>query len=161
MRTGAEARESAFEHDAPGARILHLAAHGVMDRQNPLHSRILLAPESGREDGWLEAWELMRMNLNADLAVLSACESGRGRAAEGEGLVGLTWTLFVAGVKTAIVSQWRVDSSSTTALMTGLHARLRRGEKPAEALRGAILSLMKDERYRHPMYWSAFVSAGL
>ncbi len=161
VRTGAEARESVFKRDAPGARVLHVAAHGVMDRQNPLHSRILLAPEPGREDGWLEAWELMRMNLNADLVVLSACESGRGRAAEGEGLVGLTWTLFVAGVKTAIVSQWRVDSAGTTELMTGLHQRLRRGEKPAEALRGAILSLMKDERYRHPMYWSAFVAAGL
>ena len=82
----------------------------------------------------------MRVNLNADFAVLSAGESGRGRAADGEGLAGLSRTLFVAGVKTAIASQWRVDSSSTTELMTGLRQQLHSGEKPSEALRGAILS---------------------
>ena len=76
-------------------------------------------------------------------------------------MVGPTWTLFVAGVKTAVVSQWRVDSASTTQFMVGLHQRLRSGLKPAEALRVSVLALMKDERYRHPMYWSAFVVAGL
>ena len=160
VRTGTGARETKFRRDAPSARVIHIAAHGVMDRQNPLHSRLLLTPEAGRDDGWLEAWELMRMNLTADLAILSACESGRGRAAEGEGLVGLAWTLFVAGVKTSIVSQWRVDSASTTQLMTLLHQHLRRNERPADALRAAILTLIKDPRYRHPMYWSAFVAAG-
>jgi len=164
LRTGGESRESTFKTDALNARVLHLAAHGVVDRQNALHSRIVLSsPESNSqsEDGWLEAWELMRMNLNADLAILSACETGRGRVAEGEGMVGLTWAMFVAGVRTTVVSQWQVEARSTTQLMIGLHERLRHGDKPAEALRGAILALMKNPRYSHPMYWSAFVVTGL
>ena len=100
------------------------------------------------------------MNLSADLVVLSACETGRGRAAAGEGLVGLTWALFVSGVRTAVVSQWRVESESTSELMVGLHRRIRHGEAPADALRNAVLALMKDPRYRHPMYWAPFVVAG-
>jgi CHAT domain-containing protein len=164
VRLGAQADEAAFKASAPAARVIHVAAHGMVDGGNALHSRVMLAAagNSGKlEDGWLEAWELMRMSLNADLVVLSACETGRGRAAEGEGLVGLTWALFVSGVRTAVVSQWRVESESTTELMVGLHRRLRKGEQPAQALRGSVLSLMKDARYGHPMYWAAFVSAGL
>ncbi len=164
IRADKEAVESGFRKDAPGARVLHIAAHGVMDQQNALHSRIILSSpgnKAGAEDGLIEAWELMRMNLNSDLVVLSACETGRGRVADGEGLIGLTWALFVAGAKTTVVSQWQVEAGSTTELMVGLHQRLRKGEEPAQALRGAVLALMKDERYRHPMYWSAFVVAGL
>ncbi len=169
VRVAGEAAEAAFRNDAVDGRVLHLAAHGVVDRQNAMRSRIVLSQPDTKasvasqasEDGLLEAWEFMRMNLHADLAILSACESGRGRVAEGEGLMGLTWSLFVAGVRTTVVSQWQVEAGSTTELMVSLHQHLRRGEKPAEALRGAILALMKDERYRHPMYWSAFVVAGL
>lgn len=159
--TGAGADESSFKREAPGARILHVAAHGVVDPVNGLHSRLLLSPSAGGgEDGWLEAWELMNMRLSADLVVLSACETGRGRAAEGEGLLGLTWALFVSGAKAAVVSQWRVESESTTDLMVGFHQRLRRGERGEVALRGAVLALMKNPAYRHPMYWAPFIYSG-
>ena len=161
---GADANESSFKREAPGARILHIAAHGVVDSVNGLHSRLLLAPSSGAagatEDGWLEAWELMQMRLSADLVVLSACETGRGRAAEGEGLLGLTWALFVSGAKAAVVSQWRVESESTSDLMVAFHQRLRRGERGDAALRGAVLALMKNPAYRHPMYWAPFIYSG-
>jgi CHAT domain-containing protein len=100
------------------------------------------------------------MELHADVAVLSACETGRGRVTEGEGLVGLTWALFASGVRNVVVSQWRVETESTTALMTSLHRGLRSGQTPAVALRGSVLALMKDPRYRHPFYWGAFVAAG-
>jgi CHAT domain-containing protein len=160
VRTGAEANEAAFKDGASSARIIHLAAHGVVDGQNGLHSRVLLAPsKAGGEDGWLEAWEVMRMNLNAELVVLSACETAGG-ADQGEGLAGLTWALFVSGVRTAVVSQWRVEAESTTELMVGLHQRLRQNQPAATALRGSALALMKDERYRHPFYWGGFVAAG-
>ncbi len=161
---GADADERAFKREAPGARILHVAAHGVVDPVNGLHSRLRLAPTpdstGAPEDGWLEAWELMRMHLNADLVVLSACETGRGRAADGEGLLGLTWSLFVSGAKSAVVSQWRVESESTAQLMVGLHQRLRKGERGDVALRGAVLALMKNPAYRHPMYWAPFIYSG-
>lgn len=159
--TGSDADESSFRREAPGARILHVAAHGVVDSVNGLHSRLLLSPSVGTsDDGWLEAWELMQMRLSADLVVLSACETGRGRAAEGEGLLGLTWALFVSGAKAAVVSQWRVESESTTDLMVAFHQRLRRGERGDAALRGAVLTLMKNPAYRHPMYWAAFIYSG-
>ncbi|MDE3195008.1 MAG: CHAT domain-containing protein, partial [Acidobacteriota bacterium] len=164
LRVGADATETAFKQMAPSARVIQIAAHGEVDGRNALHSRVILASSGAaerREDGWVEAWEIMRMNLNADLAVLSACETGRGQAAGGEGLLGLEWALFVSGVRTAIVSQWRVESESTAGLMVGLHRRLRDGEAPAQALRGSVLALMKNPRYRHPMYWAGFVSAGL
>jgi CHAT domain-containing protein/tetratricopeptide (TPR) repeat protein len=164
VRTGLAAGEKSFREIAPGARVVHLAAHGIVDRNNALHSRILLAGTGAgadTNDGWIEAWELMRMGLNADLAVLSACESGRGQVTDGEGLVGLTWALFVSGVKNAVVSQWRVESESASALMVGMHKRVRAGQRPSVALRGSVLEVMKDERYRHPMYWAAFVSVGL
>ena len=57
----------------------------------------MLAPGDKNEDGLLEAWELMQLDLKADLAVLSACETARGRYGVGEGMIGLTWALFVAG----------------------------------------------------------------
>ena len=171
VRTGAAADEASFRRLAPSANVIHLATHGIADSENAMRSRLLLArsassgsaSDSGGEtsqDGWLEAWELMRLDLNADIAILSACETGRGHIAEGEGLVGLTWALFVSGVRHAVVSQWRVESQSTTALMTGLHKGLRRGDGPAVALRASVLALMKDPRYRHPFYWGAFVAAG-
>ena len=160
MKVGAEAAEKSFRENAPTARVLHVAAHGIMDQNNALHSRILLSG-NGADDGWIEAWELMRMGISADLAVLSACETGRGQVADGEGLVGLTWALFISGVRNTVVSQWRVESASASALMVGLHKRVRQGQRPAEALRGSVLELMKNERYRHPMYWAAFVSVGM
>lgn len=160
---GDKANEAAFRQLAPSARIIHLATHGIADRENAMRSRVLLAGGTAggtRDDGWLEAWELMRLELHADLAVLSACETGRGATAEGEGLVGLTWALFASGVRNVVVSQWRVESESTTALMTGFHRGVKGGSSPAEALRGAVLTLMKDPRYRHPFYWGAFIASG-
>jgi len=163
VRVGAAAAEKPFRETAPSARVIHIAAHGIVDERNALHSRILLAggSDSAKEDGWVEAWELMRMGLHADLAVLSACETGRGQIAEGEGLVGLTWALFVSGVRTSVVSQWRVESESASELMVAMHKRIRNGQRPSVALRGAMLQVMKDERFRHPMYWAAFVPVGV
>ncbi len=160
IRVGAAAAEKLFRESAPEARIIHVAAHGIVDERNALHSRILLATGPGKDDGWVEAWELMRMGLHADLAVLSACETGRGQVAEGEGMVGLTWALFISGVRTSVVSQWRVESESASELMVAMHKRLRSGQRPSVALRGAMLEVMKDERFRHPMYWAAFVPVG-
>jgi CHAT domain-containing protein len=166
VRVGQAADEKSFQDLAPRARIIHLATHGVADPENSMRSRVLLtasgeaAGGSGTSrDGWLEAWELMRLDLNADTVILSACETGRGHS-PGEGLVGFAWALFVAGARHSVVSQWDVESVSTTELMTALHKGLRRGEDPASALRLGMLSLIRNPRYRHPYYWGAFIAAG-
>ncbi len=79
------------------------------------------SPTSSEDDGLLQAWELMALDLRADLVVLSACETARGRVAPGEGLIGLSWALFVAGSPASIVSQWKVESASTAELMQQFH----------------------------------------
>lgn len=102
------------------------------------------------------------MDLKADLAVLSACETARGRIGAGEGVIGLSWALFVAGVPSTVVSQWKVESSSTRDLMLGFHRGLRdkRQLSKAEALRQAVLPLLKNSRTDHPFYWAGFVLVG-
>jgi CHAT domain-containing protein len=118
IRIGAAAREDVVKAEIGKYSVLHFATHGVFNDQNPLYSYILLASSSdARGDGILEAWELMGMNLKAELVVLSACETARGRVGDGEGLIGMTWALFVAGVPTTVASQWKVPSISTSKLM--------------------------------------------
>jgi CHAT domain-containing protein len=158
---GAEATEDLLRHEAGRHRVVHLATHGILDDRSPMHSHVLLARgASPADDGLLEAWEVLSLALDADLVVLSACESGRGRVAPGEGLIGLSWALGVAGARTTIVSQWKVDSASTTALMLAFHRERRRGASTAEALRLAAERLRKTPAYRHPFYWGGFVAVG-
>ncbi len=157
-----EASETRLKAEAAQARVLHLATHGVLSDSAPLYSHLMLAANDVREDGLLEAWELMRMDLRAELVVLSACETARGRVGTGEGLLGLTWALFVAGCPTTVASQWKVESASTAQLMIEFHRRLNVAPQStkAEALRSASLKLLASETYRHPFYWAGFVVIG-
>ena len=132
-----------------------------------MYSHLVLAQGDTNEDGLLEAWELMQMDLNADLAALSACETARGRFGAGEGMIGLTWALFVAGVPTTVVSQWQVASASTRDLMLSFHRQLglrstaaNAKVTEAEALRQAALKLLKNPETSHPFYWAGFVLVG-
>jgi len=109
----------------------------------------------------------MNLDLHADLAVLSACETARGRITSGEGVIGLTWAFFVAGVPTTVVSQWKVESTSTTELMLAFHrarkAADEQGRSPfrtAQALQLAELHLLRNPRYSHPFYWAGFILMG-
>lgn len=164
---GRAAAEQTFKQLAASYRTIHLATHGILDNQHPLYSYLLLTKgESGTEnDGLLEAREIMNMNLHADLAVLSACETARGRVGAGEGVIGMSWAFFVAGVRTTVVSQWKVNSASTSQLMVNFYKGLKSSNGQdtgikAAALRTAAITLMKDQRYRHPFYWASFVIVG-
>ena len=166
---GAEAREDRLKAEAGKFGVLHLATHGFIDDSNPMYSHLVLSQADGarQEDGLLEAWEMMNLELKADLVVLSACETARGRVAAGEGVIGMSWALFVAGCPTAVVSEWKVDSGSTTQLMLEFHKRLRstlHGEthrmSAAKSLREAALKMLHSTEYRHPFYWAGFVVIG-
>jgi CHAT domain-containing protein/Tfp pilus assembly protein PilF len=166
---GAEAREDRVKTEAGHYRILQLATHGVLNNSNPMYSHIVLSQSTGSkdEDGLLEAWEIMNLDLKADLVVLSACETARGHIGAGEGVIGLTWAFFVAGSPTTVVSQWSVESASTTELMLNFHRHLKApGAGPqyattkAEALRQAQLTLLRTKRYQHPFFWAGFVVVG-
>lgn len=168
-----DAKESVLREQVSRASIIHIATHGVLDNSNPMYSHLLLTPgdTSGKldpgdhlSDGRLEAWEMLDMGITADLAVLSACQTARGGNGWGEGVIGLSWSLFASGASTAVVSQWEVDSASTTSLMIAFHRRLlnaaTRTKGAPEALRQAAVTLMKNPAYRHPFYWAGFVSVG-
>ncbi|HEY7180344.1 MAG TPA: CHAT domain-containing protein, partial [Blastocatellia bacterium] len=164
---GAEASEDRLKAEATQARVLHFATHGILNNASPMYSHLVLsqvAQGDTNEDGLLEAWELMEMDLRADLVVLSACETARGRFGAGEGMVGLSWAMFVAGAPATVVSQWKVESASASALMLDFHQRLIAPSKAkmtkAEALRQASLKLMKNSGDNHPFYWAGFVLVG-
>ncbi len=161
---GAEASEDRLKIEAGQAGILHFATHGTMNNASPMYSHLVLAQGDKNEDGLLETWELMQLELKADLAVLSACETARGRFGAGEGVIGLSWAMFVAGAPAIVVSQWKVESASTRELMLGFHRSLRApSNKPAskaESLRQAAVKLMKNPATSHPFYWASFVLVG-
>src|SRR5262249_11045593 len=90
---GPLAREVTVKDEAANFKVLHFATHAILDDRNPLYPQIIFsqAENDKNEDGLLEAWELMKLDLTADLAVLSACETARGRIAAGEGIIGMSW----------------------------------------------------------------------
>lgn len=164
---GREATETLFKALAPTYSVIHLATHGVIDNRQPLYSHLLLTKTEGKQenDGLLEAREIMEMNLGADLAVLSACDTANGKISPGEGVMGMSWAFFVAGTRSMLVSQWKVDSRSTSELMTNFYEGLRPNPnwsvgKKAGALKAAALNVLKHQQYRHPFYWSGFVLVG-
>jgi CHAT domain-containing protein len=161
---GNQADEKTFKALAPQYATIHLATHGVLDNRDPLNSYLLLTKTDGdwANDGLLQAREIIEMHLEADLAVLSACETGNGRISPGEGMVGMSWAFLFAGSRSVIVSQWRVNSASTSQLMKNFYQALARQNEPnsrgkSQALRDASLRLLRDRRYHHPFYWAGFV----
>src|SRR5262249_13421967 len=146
---GKEATEGRMKSESSNFGILHFATHGIFDNTSPMYSSIVLA-RSGNidEDGLLEAWEILGMDLKAWLAVLSACETARGRIGNGEGVIGLTWAFFVAGVSTTLVSEWKVESESTAELMLQFHKNLKEaGMSSAVALQNAEIKLLRTAKY--------------
>jgi CHAT domain-containing protein len=164
---GADALESRVKFESSAYDIIHFATHGVLDDNNPMYSHLLLAtaPDSP-EDGFLETWELMRLDLHAELAVLSACDTARGTVHAGEGLIGMSWALFVAGCSSTVATQWKVPSAAGADLMIDfyrqwLHARRdHTWFAKAEALRLARLHLLRDGKHEDPFYWSGYVLIG-
>jgi CHAT domain-containing protein len=164
---GRDATENAFKTLAQKYSIIHLATHGVIDNRQPLYSHLLLTKTEGdpENDGRLEARQIMNLKLPADLAVLSACETANGKIAPGEGVMGLSWAFFVAGTRSTLVSQWKINSDSTTELMSNFYKNLNSNRSDVDgrnrkALRDAALTMIHGRRYRHPFYWAGFVLIG-
>jgi CHAT domain-containing protein/tetratricopeptide (TPR) repeat protein len=161
--TGRAATETKVRVLLSRGRFLHFATHGVLNETAPMYSAIAFTADA-KNDGMLEARELCDLNISADVVVLSACETARGRSIRGEGVLGLTWALFVAGARSTIASHWQVDDESTRILMTQFYRPLIGPRKSrvnrSEALRQAQLTLMKNPKYSHPYYWAPFVLSG-
>ena len=104
-------------------------------------------PTSSEDDGRLEAWEIMRLRLTADVVVLAACDTGRGRIAPGEGVIGAMWALFVAGARSMVVSQFPVESKSATTMLVAFHRHLAIGR---ESKAGQLRAAQIDHTTKHP-----------
>ena len=155
-----KATKSFARRELPRARWIHLATHGLLNPTAPLYSSVALSPDQTDPDGRLYARDLMNLNLQADLVVLSACETALGQEVRGEGVLGLTWALFVAGAPASVVTQWSVDDAATSALMQKFYAELQTNKSPATALRNAQLALLKSKTMRHPAFWAPFIAVG-
>ena len=154
--TGKKATKAAIVQKMPSARIIHLATHGILDDIRGLGSAIALAP-SGNDNGLLTAEEILNLKLNANLVVLSACNTGRGRIT-GDGVIGLSRSLISAGVPSVIVSLWAVNDNSTSFLMTEFYQNLQQKLDKATAFRKAMLTTM--QKYPEPLNWAAFTLIG-
>jgi CHAT domain-containing protein/Flp pilus assembly protein TadD len=153
---GKDATKIAIEQLMPKARIIHLATHGLLDDVRGIGSAIALAP-SGNDDGLLTADQILNLKLNAELVVLSACDTGRGRVT-GDGVIGLSRSLISVGVPSVIVSLWSVPDSPTASLMTEFYRQMQQQPDKAQALRSAMLTTMKQ--YPNPKDWAAFTLIG-
>jgi CHAT domain-containing protein len=123
-------------------------------------SGLLLAPDA-EHDGILTALDVFRLRLPADLAVLSACSTGGGRAVAGEGVVGLTRAFLFAGPLRVVVSLWDVDDEATAELMKRFYGAWKAGEPAADALRAAQEHVRSRPDWSHPRYWAAWALWGL
>lgn len=143
------------------ARRLHFATHGLVDEDTPtLSGLVLTLDDDPSEDGLLQAYEIYNLELTADLAVLSACDTGLGKKVRGEGIIGLTRAFFYAGVPSVVVSLWQVADDSTADLMVRFYRHLAAGEGKAASLRAAKLELLRDGSYANPYHWAPFILVG-
>lgn len=142
-------------------RYLHFATHGVVDEKSPELSRIFLQ-SADAEDGNVFSGEIFNLKLNADLAVLSACQTGLGKFSKGEGVIGLSRALVYAGARSIMVSYWSVADESTAGLMTDFYKNLLNQPKPdfSQALRTAKIKMISEGKYAAPYYWAPFVLIG-
>jgi len=162
---GREASEENLRVNLPQSRILHVSTHGHFDA-SPLHCGVWLTRTPGYDGLWT-AREILSSDLPLDLAVLPACETGRGRAFAGEGMMGLGWALSAAGCRTSILTQWAVADESTAKLMVAFYRRLIKhppGKSPPisipQALRDTQLELLHSKEHKHPFHWAPFIVLG-
>lgn len=168
-------------------RYIHLATHGIIDENQPSRSGLALSAEgeitaSSREDGMLRSSEIFGLNIDSDMVVLSACNTGLGKVVKGEGMLGMQRSFFYAGASTVVVSLWNVYDRSTASFMNKFYKALNNnsteeswtdsilrwvgwnqsipfGER-ARAMRKAKLQMIKHPLFNHPVYWAPFVVVG-
>ncbi len=157
-------RSIATDETLSDFRIVHFATHGLINNQHPDLSGIVLSlvDEQGRaQNGFLRLYDIYNLKLNADLVVLSACQTALGKEIKGEGLVGLTRGFMYAGAPRVVASFWRIDDRATADIMKRFYeAMLKDGLRPAAALRAAQVSMWREKRWQSPHYWAAFTIQG-
>lgn len=162
--TGMQATESNIKAHLHEGKILYFGTHAIADPADPLRSKLILAKEIGeqKEDGYLHAYELYGLPLQAELAILSACESGLGNIQRGEGMISLAYGIHYAGCPSTVMSLWKVDEKINTQLTQVFLDYLDQGYPKSEALRQAKLDYLATASadLQHPFYWGGMVLMG-
>ncbi len=161
-----EASEENFRANCQNYDILHLAMHAFINDSLPAYSRLAFSPVSPsndlQKDGWLNTADIYNLDLNANLAVLSACNTGIGKLKKGEGLMSLARGFLYAGCPSVIMSLWEVEDQAGTKIMTSFYKNLKHGKTKDEALRLAKIHYLENSNSRmaHPHYWMSFKCIG-
>ena len=163
LLTGPKATKSAFEHSASEEHaIIHLAVHGVANEQHPERAAlILLSDTSSEDDGILEASEIVHLRTNADLVVLSACDSAVGRLQGEEGIANLSLAFQLAGAKAVVSTLWSINDTTALYLMKRFYVRLSENNTVASALTLAKRDMLRTYSAQAvPYYWAGFKLEG-
>lgn len=158
-----DATEKEFKSVAEQYNILHFAMHTLVNNDKPMLSKLVFYQDNDTvEDGMLNTYELFGMNLNAGLAVLSACNTGTGKLMKGEGMMNLARGFIYAGVPGIVMTLWSVEDQSSAEIVENFYKYLEKGMSKDEALRQAKLDLLEqgDPLRSHPYYWAAYVTIG-
>lgn len=161
--TGPKATEAAFIQEASKYRLLHLSTHGKANDELGDYSFLAFHNlEDSLENEWLYNRELYNLNLNADMVVLSACETGIGELQRGEGIISLARGFSYAGAKSIVTSLWSVNDQSTKVLMESFYQNLKEGMPKDRALRRAKLDYLNNypNLGQEPFFWAAFIPIG-
>ncbi len=141
-------------------RIIHFVCHGFLNESSPFRSALAFsATEASGDDGFLQMREIYGLTLNADLVVLSACQTAAGRLERSEGLMGLARPFFFAGARSVIASLWPINDESTVTFMRDFYTHLVGGHPAGEALRDAKIKMLNSP-WAHPFYWASFLLQG-
>jgi len=161
---GTDATETAFKGAVNHSGIVHLSMHSFIDDSDPMHSKLVFATDDldSLNDGLLHTYEIFNMELQAEMVVLSACNTGTGKLKKGEGMMSLAYAFAYAGCPSILMSQWSVDDKSTSQLMVSFYKNIADGMTKSEALRNAKISFVNNSgsRYANPSYWGSFVLFG-
>jgi LPXTG-motif cell wall-anchored protein len=158
------ATEYQFKQGAERYAVIHLALHGLLDNQKPLLSALAFTEDGDSlENNLLQAYEISQMRFQANLVVLSACETGFGRFEQGNGTASLARAFMYAGLPALVVSLWQVNDASTAFIMEQFYRNLDQGMDKAKALQEAKLSYLQyydDPQAAHPAFWASFIQLG-
>jgi len=159
---GKRATEDALQALALGDyKIIHFAAHGLVDDQRPARSSIVLSLDpASPEDGFVQVREIYNLRMRASLVGLSACQTALGRFVRGEGIEGLNRAFFYAGASSVLMTLWAVNDEAGAQLMERFYRRLRASDPITDALRGAKLDMIRSPAFAHPYYWAGYVVTG-
>jgi CHAT domain-containing protein len=157
------ATEQNFKSVASNAKILHFAAHTVIDDNNPMYSRLILRSDPhGMEDGYLNTYEIHNIRLNTELVVLSGCNTGIGKLVNSEGMLSLARGFKYAGCASMVVSLWPIDDRATSDIMNDFYRHLTSRIDISKSLHQAKLEYieMAAPETAAPFYWAGLINLG-